>query len=722
VGGPIKQAHARRAAQARKEARARRGPHARGHLARGGLAALLLHVHLLVPLLIATFIYASREESRRAEQAAEEVDVAWENVPPEQLPRDLPPLDDTPLPLNKAPKRRDRAERRDQDRRVEKKKPDLAPKPAEKMAEKNPASPEPDVVEPPPPAIPEPETPPLQPKEHEKMVDLDNDKDVEAPPDAKFLAQKNNRAEVETRATQTNLEREQKGLEGSQKAEAEHHDDPEVGDDRAKIAQLEDLKSKVGRKAPNVVPRKEAEAPETAQAEAPRRTSPVLSLRDAAPRGHEITPETVDPSLPHDPTGMLARLRQHGAFRDEEKDHRPTGGKRLKLALSGKDYEYLFGKEAKAERQLAERERSTRVGKFARATARVRSALENFIPEVKPGNQTALNTRAAPFAAFIARMHRSIHQLWGFGALEDWGDLPSSSPLNDESLMNTLEIVLNRDGTVNKVTPVRLSKYLPYDAAAIDVVYSAGPYPEPPREIRSGDGKIYIWWSFFRDGRQCATSGVEPKILNNGPRGGDLGAGEAEVREAPPPEAAPGPRRLSRNLSEAPTSSAGAAPRPRVNLGSARREEGQVSPGPRPRSEGAHGPDGVHGPEGVHGNDGDAVAFARAWFAAYVAGDVPGMTRRASFPFRSTAGVAAKNRDELNQMLRSLMAETPHRSVALVVVETAAGLRRLVGKLPPGLDDGSGALFAVTHTDGDTLILLLAHDPQGWRATGLVRR
>ena len=61
-------------------------------------------------------------------------------------------------------------------------------------------------------AEPEVETPPLPPmpkperREHEKMVDLYNDKDVEAPPDAKYLAQKNNRAEVETRARDTNLD------------------------------------------------------------------------------------------------------------------------------------------------------------------------------------------------------------------------------------------------------------------------------------------------------------------------------------------------------------------------------------------------------------------------------------------------------------------------------------------------------------------------------------
>ena len=70
--------------------------------------------------------------------------------------------------------------------------------------------------------------------------------------------------------------------------------------------------------------------------------------------------------------------------------------------------------------------------------ARVQAALENFIPEVRPGNQTALNTRAAPFAAYIARMHRSIHQLWGFGQMEDWDEKAGSSPYNNPNLRRGL--------------------------------------------------------------------------------------------------------------------------------------------------------------------------------------------------------------------------------------------------------------------------------------------
>jgi hypothetical protein len=68
---------------------------------------------------------------------------------------------------------------------------------------------------------------------------------------------------------------------------------------------------------------------------------------------------------------------------------------------------------------------------------------------------------------------------------------------------------------------VRASGYLPFDAAAIDVAFNAGPYPDPPRAIRSANGKIYVHWQFHRDERQCATSGVDYFILDNPPAGAD---------------------------------------------------------------------------------------------------------------------------------------------------------------------------------------------------------
>lgn len=667
---------------------------------------MLLHVHLLAPLVIATFIYAAREEAQRAE----EVDVAFENVTPEELPRDLPPLDDTPEPQADAvpdPTKRDR------DKPKPKTEDEAVKKPEDKVAEEKP--PEPEVAVPPLPPIPEPQ-PKTQTKSHEKIVDLDNEKEVEPPPDAKYLAQKNNRAEVETRDTRTNMDRDQKGEEGSQQPEGERKDDAEAGDDKEKIADLEDQKSKLGRAAPELTPRRENETPAQNQQEPVERRSPVLSLRDPAPRGHEITPETVDPSLPHDPAGMLARAKPKGAFRDSEARDQAQGDKQLKLSLSGKDYEYLFGAEAKAERQLAQREQSSQVGKHSKRLDRVRSSLQNFIPEVTPGNRTALNTRAAPFAAFIARMHRNIHRLWGFGALEDWDELPATSPFNDDSLASTLEIVLNRDGTVDKVTVVKASRYLPYDAAAIDTVYTAGPYPEPPREIRSKNGKIYMHWTFHRDARQCATGWVDYFILNNPPKGGDLGDGDESSSEPSREDPPAGPRRLERNLGEGPRGTP--APRAAIPPHAHEHPEHEHSEAEETGAGGERAPAAA----GPRAGEGAAASVAREWFAAFARGDVSAMNRRARFPFRSAAGVAAKSPDELGRMLRSLIAESPRRALGEVRVETAAGLRKMIGKLPPGLDDGSGMLYAVTEVDGDTLILPLVATPQGWKAAGLIRR
>src|SRR5262249_13764452 len=108
-----------------------------------------------------------------------------------------------------------------------------------------------------------------------------------------------------------------------------------------------------------------------------------------------------------------------------------------------------------------------------------------------------------------------------------------TSPYNNPELLTTLELVLNGDGTIDNVKVIRSSGLTEYDVAALDVAYSAGPYPDPPRAIRSTNGKIYIHWDFHRDGRQCATSGVNYYILTNPPKDADKPA------VAEPPAAGP---------------------------------------------------------------------------------------------------------------------------------------------------------------------------------------
>jgi len=180
----------------------RAGSRARGFLSRGALLSLLLHVHLLAPIGLAAWIYGGRAEREREAQKAQEVDVEFKDVTAAELPKDLPPIEPSPDQLE-PPKPPQRAERR----KAEKKQAAKPPTPEEKVAEKTEKpKPEQEVVVPPMPPMPKPE-----PKAHQKVVDLDNEKEVEPPPDAKYLAEKNNRADVETRATDTNLQKAQKG-------------------------------------------------------------------------------------------------------------------------------------------------------------------------------------------------------------------------------------------------------------------------------------------------------------------------------------------------------------------------------------------------------------------------------------------------------------------------------------------------------------------------------
>jgi outer membrane biosynthesis protein TonB len=645
----------------------------RGHIGRGMLLSFFIHGSFIFPFIALAIVFARREAENR------DLDVSFEQVSPAELPDNLPPLEPEPTP--QAP----------------------APKTKQQLAQLPPDVPVPPEKEQPPEKVEQPPPPkPQQEKQHEKMVDLDNNQEVEPPPDAKYLAQKNNRAKEETRAKDTNLQKEMKGDTAASAKSDRKEEEP--GEAERKIARDEEQKSKRGRSAPPVTPHLD---PRVSQP-SPSPSKSLLSMRDAPKRNHEITPETVDPSLPRDPDG----LRQFLEDRPEAvKDlGGAPGANSSRLALSGKQYEYIFGDDADAARRLAEKQRSKRPGKFSERLGRIQSALENFIPEVRPGNQTALNTRAAPFAAFIARMHRNIHELWGFGFLEDLDRQPMSNPLNNPSLITKLEIVLNGDGTIAKVTIIKASGIVQYDVAAIDAVYSAGPYADPPREIRSANGKIYIHWTFHRDERQCATSGVDYYILDNPPPGSDKG--EAETSRglmAPVPSA-----KLKRLEREGPRNDGDPA-----HAAKRRQLETAVNDAEEPD----HDANRRAAQQVVRADDPAAREVAAAWFDAYAKGDLRRMVGQSALPFRSSSGVAAKNAGELRHLLSALLEESEGtRTVRSMQLYSPAGARGALGSLPPGFDEGGPALFAIAHVSGDTFVLVLGQKAGVWRPIGLVRR
>lgn len=461
--------------------------HLRGRIGRGLLVSIFLHAQVLVPLVTYLFWWGKPGD--------DEVSVSFEAVKDDELPPDLPsiekPAEPTrakktekpmamakpkPVPLEPEPK-------------PEPEKQALAlvpPKPQEKPAEKPAEKPE-----------QKPEEKP-QPQErdllHEKIVDLDLGKDVPEPKDAKYLAQRNNRTEHETRARDTNLDKAQQGKPAMPSGEEE------------KIAHLEDREEKLGHRG--------GQAPE----------QPTHELRSPLSMRTERASRQSEP-LDESPDGLLAKVRQ-GRPGTDQRD-RPAPEPSTSPHLTRKGYAAAFGDDAAEAAAVAKQEKSKHKSKFAERSEKVLAALENFINEVTPGNQTELNTRAAPFAQFITRMHRQIHEKWAFGFLNDMDTSLRQGPMDDMKLLTNLEIVLDGEGNVDRISMVRTSGNTGFDAAAISSVYAAGPFPTPPEAIRSGNGKVYLHWKFHRNGDACGTPGVSYFILDNGakkqPRAGSAG-------------------------------------------------------------------------------------------------------------------------------------------------------------------------------------------------------
>ena len=145
-----------------------------------------------------------------------------------------------------------------------------------------------------------------------------------------------------------------------------------------------------------------------------------------------------------------------------------------------------------------------------------RAAIENYVPGVKPGNQTNLGTAAAPWATYLAQIHLRLHPIFADGFVEGLCDLPPGHPLNDKSLVTRMEIVIKADGTIHHLGIVRASGVTAFDIAALDSVDRAGPFGKVPSEIVSPDGLAYLHWEFHRDEMRCSNVNAYPYKLNSG--------------------------------------------------------------------------------------------------------------------------------------------------------------------------------------------------------------
>jgi TonB family protein len=628
--------------------------------------------------------------------------------------------------------------------------PRAPPPPPEKKAEPpKPKAPEIALApapKPPTPPPPQPPPPPEEkkqvqavkppPMERKKMVEIQDDKDVldQPPPEANYYSDKNRRPAEETYAKDRNLERTQQG-DKAPSAKSDDKASEEVGGPEEQVRQQENteaatLDAKRQEETAHDGRHDKAQAIKTGQGgqtgqegQAGQRgqqgdggtsgqngAAGKLAIRDAKGLG-AAQGMGVKPSLggsPDDDSPEVAETQRPGGSAGSPGRSgaagRPgaPGQKGPKLTLDQKDYQRIVGQDkADEEVALAQRKASAKKGKWDKKLARVRSTLETFSGEVKPGNQTALGTRAHPFAVYIARMHNRIHELWGFGFLADLDGKPQSNPMNDRKLEVTLEIVITPEGEVEKVTIVKPSGISTFDISAVDVVESAGPYSATPQDIRSGDGKVYMHWTFHRDERQCTPYFADPFILDNGGPAREAAVGEhgehGHGANQPPPRKPP---QVINRQEGSPTD--GAVQVPRVT-----RE--QV-----PSGQAVQGKPNADDPR--------ATETALAWGDAFEKGDIATLVARSTTPFSSRGKVVAQDAGSLAAVWRAVMSESGNRKISQWQVMSAAGYRLAFGHLPQGADGSVNDLYLAVKVGKDTLTITLTRQGDGsYLATAVSR-
>ena len=564
---------------------------------------------------------------------------------------------------------------------------------AELLAE---PEPKPEPVPPPAPAPPpaaEAPRPPPPEMANLRSVEVPDENEVEqAPDDATHLSDKNRDVTEETRALDSNLERAQAGEQTA--SEQSDVQSEEIGAEDEVIARLEDSEATT---LDDPRPEETAHGGESEQA---------VGVRAGDDGEGGEGGERGDDSELQDP-GVLAMrgIEGRGALLDDDAQPDPggqsgapgrAGRPGVKTQLEFEDYERIVGKDKVAEEvALGQRQASSRRGRWERKLGAVKSALENFTPEVRTGNQTALKTRAAPFAVYIARMHRRIHELWGFGFLSDLNDKPSTHPLNDWNLYTQIEIVINPDGTVHKTNIVTNSGRLEFDVAAIDTILTAAPYEPPPEKIRSPDGRIYIHWGFYRNYRQCGTFNAHPFILSEAPEGSDAASNATTGRPLDDGALVRGARDRDRDRDRKPPAAGSpAAGAPAAN-----------EPG-----------NGVLSPE-----DPQAVHAANLWITGYTQRDVTRMLSVSATPFRSGTAFEADGKSGIGTVYRTVLQETGARIRDWKLL-SPAGYRQRFGTLPAGVDAARPQLLLVVLTGREHFTLALEPQQAGaYAVTGLYR-
>lgn len=134
------------------------------------------------------------------------------------------------------------------------------------------------------------------------------------------------------------------------------------------------------------------------------------------------------------------------------------------------------------------------------------STISEFIPEVKRGGFTSLNTDQFMFYTFYARINEQIRNRWvnQIRAFADYATPMELQSIAKRRQITQVEVVLSPSGQHVKTLIHKASDSPGLDQAVTAAFLEAQPFNNPPSEIVADDGYIHLHYAFHVQWRPTA--------------------------------------------------------------------------------------------------------------------------------------------------------------------------------------------------------------------------
>lgn len=127
------------------------------------------------------------------------------------------------------------------------------------------------------------------------------------------------------------------------------------------------------------------------------------------------------------------------------------------------------------------------------------SSIAQYIPGVKQGSFSALNTDQFTYYTFFERMNEQLRYRWVSLVRSYLNSLSETdlARLTRQDKYFQVEVVLDTDGKYMKGFIHHSSGEHPIDMTAIDAFQAAAPFPNPPKGLVEDDGYIHLHYNFL---------------------------------------------------------------------------------------------------------------------------------------------------------------------------------------------------------------------------------